>query len=216
VPLQIAFSSEMLGMRFDGIGGLAAVGGARLLYEYAEPTRAKILDLLFDPSAGGAFYHMLKVEIEGDIDSSYGSGPSFQHTADPASVSFNRGIYLPWLIKEAKRRQPEIKLYALRFARRFSAASAFDVNAYLLPSALSPAYSWGLPHWVGNDSTDGVLSSQGVKYHTDYLAGAKAEHGISFDYIGKLNHANSCRHTVHSRWNLIRLCRDLERKSLDP
>jgi hypothetical protein len=60
-PLNIAFTSGNLGMRFDGIGGLAAVGGARLLYEYPEPTRGKILDLLFDPSAGGAFYHVLKV-----------------------------------------------------------------------------------------------------------------------------------------------------------
>ena len=48
-------------MRFDGIGGLAAVGGARLLYEYPEPARGKILDLLFDPDGGGAFYHILKV-----------------------------------------------------------------------------------------------------------------------------------------------------------
>ena len=57
----------------------------------------------------------MQVEIEGDSDSSYGSGPSYQHTADPESISFNRGIYLPWLIKEAKKRQPEIELYALRF-----------------------------------------------------------------------------------------------------
>jgi hypothetical protein len=162
-PLEITLSSVApLGLRFDGIGGLAAVGGARLLYEYPEPTRGKILDLLFSASGGGAFYQILKVEIEGDSDSSYGSGPSFQHTADPASVSFNRGIYLPWLIKEAKQRQPGIKLYAL---------------------------SWGLPHWVGNTngSTDGVLSTQGVKYHTDYLAGAKREHGIEFDYVGIWN-----------------------------
>jgi len=59
---------------------------------------------------------VVQVEIEGDSDSSYGSGPSYQHTADPASVSFNRGVYLPWLLKEAKIRQPGIKLYALRFA----------------------------------------------------------------------------------------------------
>ena len=60
-PLEIALSTEKLGMRFDGIGGLAAVGGARLLYEYPEPARGKILDLLFDPDGGGAFYHILKV-----------------------------------------------------------------------------------------------------------------------------------------------------------
>ena len=158
-PLHIALSTQVLGRRFDGIGGLAAVGGARLLYEYPEPTRGKILDLLFSPDGGGALYQILKIEIEGDADSSYGSGPSFQHTADPSSVSFSRGVYLPWLIKEAKRRQPELKLYAL---------------------------SWGLPGWVGrtNGATDGVLSTQGVQYHVDYLRGAKSSHDIEFDYVG--------------------------------
>ena len=38
-----------------------------------------------------------------------------------------------------------------------------------------------------NGSTGGVLSSQGVKYHTDYLAGAKKNHGIEFDYVGIWN-----------------------------
>jgi hypothetical protein len=153
---NISLSSANLGLRFDGIGGLAAIGGARLLYEYPVAVRSHILDLLFSPTGGGALYHILKIEIEGDSDSSYGSGSSFQHTASPDSMSFARGIYLPWLIQEAKRRQPEIKLYCL---------------------------SWGLPHWVGrtNGSTSGVLSSQGVAYHRDYLLGAKRVHNISFD-----------------------------------
>jgi hypothetical protein len=69
----INVNGSVTGRRFDGIGGLAAIGGARLLYEYPEPQRSDILDLLFLPSAGAA-YHLLKIEIEGDIDSSYGSG----------------------------------------------------------------------------------------------------------------------------------------------
>jgi hypothetical protein len=57
-----------------GIGGLAAIGGARLIYEYVEPQRTQILDLLFNATGGTAF-QILKTEIEGDMDSSYGSGP---------------------------------------------------------------------------------------------------------------------------------------------
>ena len=33
-------------------------------------------------------------------------------------------------------------------------------------------------------AADGVLSTQGVKYHVDYLCGAKDAHGIEFDYVG--------------------------------
>lgn len=84
VVLNSSASGSVL---FDGIGGLAAVGGARLLYEYDEPLRGQLLDAMFGD--GGA-YHMLKVEIEGDVDSSYGSGPSFMHTRDPTKASWNR------------------------------------------------------------------------------------------------------------------------------
>jgi hypothetical protein len=75
------------GALFDGVGGLAAIGGARLLYEYEEPLRSQLLDMTF--GAGGA-YHMLKIEIEGDIDSSYGSGPSFMHTRNISEASWDR------------------------------------------------------------------------------------------------------------------------------
>jgi hypothetical protein len=118
----IDVNGSVVGRRFDGVGGLAAIGGARMLYEYEEPWRANILDLLFSPGYGGS-YSILKIEIEGDVDSSYGSGPSYQHTADPSSRSFHRGIYLPWLIGEAKARNPNITLFAL---------------------------SWGIPGWIAD------------------------------------------------------------------
>ena len=59
-----------------------------------------------------------------------------------------------WLIREAKKRCPDIPLMAL---------------------------SWGMPEWVGDGKT---LSQGGVDYHVNYLLGAKRVHNISFDWIG--------------------------------
>lgn len=147
-------NSSMLGRRLFGIGGLAAVGGARLIWEYPEPQQSDILDLLFNRS-GGAAYQVLKTEIEGDMDSSYGSGPSFQPTRDASSISFNRGIYLPWLVQEAKKRNPSIPLYSL---------------------------SWGMPAWVGNGS---FLSPEGIDYHVRWHQGAQKEWGVEYDVTGE-------------------------------
>lgn len=135
-----------------GIGGLAAIGGARLIYEYIEPQRSQILDLLFNTTGGTAF-QILKTEIEGDMDSSYGSGPSFRHSRGE-TPSFNRGIYLPWLLGEAKKRQPSIGTYSL---------------------------AWGLPGWVGNSS---YLSEESLQYHIDYLVGVRETYGYIFDITG--------------------------------
>ena len=145
-------NASQLGRRVYGIGGLAAIGGARLIYEYAEPVKSQILDLLFNTSGGTAF-QVLKTEIEGDVDSSYGSGPSFQH-ARGAATSFRRGIYLPWLLGEARARNPAIGTYSL---------------------------SWGRPGWVGNGS---FLTQEGIDYQLAYLEGVRAEYGLSFDLTG--------------------------------
>ena len=57
---------------------------------YPEPTRSQILDVLFLPGRGAA-WQMLKIEIGGDSQSSYGLEPSFMHVPDPANASFDRG-----------------------------------------------------------------------------------------------------------------------------
>ena len=106
--------SAPTGRRFDGVGGFACVGGARLLYDYAEPQRGALLDALFSPGVG-ASYQILKTEIPGDMDSSYGSGPAYRHSAEDAA-DFQRGIYLPWLHQEAKRRNPSIKTCECRIS----------------------------------------------------------------------------------------------------
>lgn len=59
--------------QFDGIGGLSAGASSRLLYDYPEPQRGDILDLLFKPNTGAAL-SILKVEIGGDAQR-WGSPP---------------------------------------------------------------------------------------------------------------------------------------------
>ena len=151
-------NASALGRSNYGIGGLAAIGGARLIYEYVEPVRTQILDLLFNPT-GGTFFQILKTEIEGDMDSSYGSGPSYQHNRGE-TPSFNRGIYLPWLLGEAIRRNPAIGTYSL---------------------------AWGMPGWVGNGN---YLSSESIQYHVDYMTGVRKAYNLTFELTGIHNERN--------------------------
>ena len=84
-----------------------------LLPSYPEPQRSTILDLLFKPNYGAAL-QILKVEIGGDAQSTDGAESSHMH--DPwATPDFTRG-YEWFLMKEAKARNPEIKLYGLPWA----------------------------------------------------------------------------------------------------
>lgn len=149
-------NASALGRRVYGIGGLAAIGGARLIYEYAEPVRSQILDLVFS-TTGGTAMQIVKTEIEGDVDSSYGSGPAFQHARGEVP-SFKRGIYLPWLLGEAKKRNAAIGTYAL---------------------------SWGLPGYVGNGS--GFLTLDSLDWHMAYLNGVRETYNYSFDLVGVHN-----------------------------
>jgi hypothetical protein len=155
-------NASALGRPLYGIGGLAAIGGARLIFEYAEPYRSQILDLLFNASGGTAF-QVLKTEIEGDMDSSYGSGSSFWHErSEPPD--YTRGIYLPWLLGEARARLHTIGTYAL---------------------------AWGFPAWAANSSSggdgDGALSPDALAYRMRYFEGVRATYDLSFDVVGVHN-----------------------------
>ncbi len=98
------------GRALDGIGAISGGGGnSRLLFDYPEPQRTQILDLLFKPGYGAAL-QILKVEIGGDTQSTDGAEASHMHTASDLSCS--RG-YEWWLMQQAKLRNPGIKLYAL-------------------------------------------------------------------------------------------------------
>ena len=150
---QVLVDPSHAAERFDGIGGLSAGASSRLLYEYPEPTRSQLLDLLFLPNLGAAF-HILKIEIGGDVQSTWGTEPSHMHSRD--DENYDRG-YEWWLVKEAKKRNPNIIISAL---------------------------AWGEPHWVGNGS---FLSAEGVDYHVKFIQGAKKYHNITVDYVGIWN-----------------------------
>ena len=59
-----------------------------------------------------------------------------------------------WLMEEAKRRNPAVKLYAL---------------------------SWGAPGWIGNGQ---FYSQDNINYHITWLQGAKSAHNLTLDYMG--------------------------------
>ena len=70
----------------------------------------ELLDYLFLPSFGAAL-HMLKVEVNGDVQSGIGTGASHMHHRHD-SGGCERGN-TAWLIREAKKRNPRIRTYGL-------------------------------------------------------------------------------------------------------
>lgn len=148
------------GRTFDGIGAISGGGGnSRLLINYPEPQRSRILDYLFKPGYGAAL-QMLKVEIGGDTNSTDGSEPSIEHTK--GTVHCDSG-YEWWLMEQAKKRNPHIKLYGL---------------------------AWGAPGWIGNTANSpggGDFWSQDmIDYLTSWL-GCARQHGLDIDYLGGWN-----------------------------
>merc|ERR1719440_1546743 len=76
-PQQLTLDVHAHGQAYDGLGGVSAGTGPRLLIDYEEPTRSHILDLLFKPSFG-ASVQILKVEIGGTGDSTQGTEASHE------------------------------------------------------------------------------------------------------------------------------------------
>ncbi|CAK9054683.1 unnamed protein product [Durusdinium trenchii] len=147
-----------LGNTFDGIGGLSGGGATSvLLPNYAEPAKSQILDYLFKPNFGASL-QILKVEIGGDSQSTDGTESSHMH--DSSHIDLHTG-YEWWLMKEAKKRNPDIKLYGL---------------------------AWAFPSWVGNRSGDPFKFPElTARYLTEWVAGAKSEYGLDVDYLGIWN-----------------------------
>ena len=121
----IAVDAASLGPRFWGVGGLSAGGSSRLLYDYPEPARSDVLDSLFAPGKGFGF-QILKIEVGGDCQSSWGTEPSHMHSR--ADLNMDRGYEL-WLAAEARRRNPDIVLTSL----------AWCEPGWVRPGVLSPA-----------------------------------------------------------------------------
>lgn len=62
--IQININGKDEGQTFEGIGGVSAGASTDLLYDYKDPVRSQILDILFKPKFGAGFQH-LKVEMGG-------------------------------------------------------------------------------------------------------------------------------------------------------
>eukprot|EP01050_Picozoa_sp_SAG11_P051171 SAG11_NODE_28939_length_316_cov_0.705069_1_plen_95_part_01 len=70
--------------------------------------------------------HWLKIEVGGDTQSTCGTEPSPMRNGVDGAINVNRG-YETWLMQEAVKRNPDIRLYAL---------------------------SWGFPAWVGHGACE--------------------------------------------------------------
>ncbi|KAK2182461.1 hypothetical protein NP493_353g05016 [Ridgeia piscesae] len=149
---------EGLGRRFDGIGGLSGGGAtSKLLVNYAEPQRSQILDYLFKPQFAASL-QILKVEIGGDSQSTDGTESSHMH--ESWDENYQRG-YEWWLMREAKKRNPDIKLYGL---------------------------PWTFPGWLGGKTANPYSNPyRTADYIVRWVLGARTHYGLSIDYIGIWN-----------------------------
>ncbi|XP_054423157.1 galactocerebrosidase isoform X1 [Pteronotus mesoamericanus] len=150
--------SDGLGREFDGIGAVSGGGAtSRLLVNYPEPYRSQILDYLFKPNFGASL-HILKVEIGGDGQTTDGTEPSHMHYM--LDENYFRG-YEWWLMKEAKKRNPNIRLMGL---------------------------PWSFPGWLGQGFNWPYVNRQLTAYYImSWIVGAKHHHDLDIDYIGIWN-----------------------------
>uniref|UniRef100_A0A8C5R9Z1 Galactocerebrosidase n=1 Tax=Leptobrachium leishanense TaxID=445787 RepID=A0A8C5R9Z1_9ANUR len=149
---------EGLGREFDGIGAVSGGGAtSRLLVNYPEPYRSQILDYLFKPNFGASL-HIFKVEIGGDAQTTDGTEPSHMHYPD--DQNYFRG-YEWWLMKEAKKRNPNITLIGL---------------------------PWAYPGWIGNGKNWPYDQPDVTAYYVvSWIIGAKQYHDLDIDYVGIWN-----------------------------
>ncbi|XP_046548396.1 galactocerebrosidase-like [Haliotis rubra] len=151
--------SDGFGRKFDGIGGISGGGAtSKLLVNYPQPYRDQVLDFLFKPNFGASL-QILKVEIGGDACSTDGSEASHMHNS--WEENYQRG-YEWWLMLEAKKRNPDIKLYGL---------------------------PWAYPGWVGGPTRDNPWTDpeRPVNYVLNWIMGAKTVYNLTIDYVGIWN-----------------------------
>ncbi|XP_059177074.1 galactocerebrosidase-like isoform X2 [Physella acuta] len=153
--------SQGLERQFDGIGGLSGGGAtSKLLVNYPQQQLNEILDYLFKPYFGASL-QILKVEIGGDIQSTDGTEASHMHNS--WEENYERG-YEWWLMKEAKKRNPDIKLYGL---------------------------PWGFPGWLGQGTQSPYTNvTKTADYIVRWITGAKTQHNLTIDYVGIWNERN--------------------------
>ena len=157
----IALDGNDQGRVYDGRGGLSAGANSRLLIDYPEPQRSQILDFLFKPNFGASL-QVLKLEIGGTVNSTWGSEPSHANTRDefehPKPEYYERG-YEWWLMKEARKRNPDIIIETLQ---------------------------WGAPGWIGKGE---FFSQDNADFVAQFIKGARDYHGVTINYQGIRNEA---------------------------
>ena len=167
---------------FQGIGiGESAGGELRLLFDYPEPERTQILDLLFcthgvtaisgycTTGIYGVSTQILKVELGGDTNGSQGAESAFLHTQaefnalnpqspSAAACNLNDG-YEWWLMREAMKRDPYIKISAL---------------------------SWGAPGYIGTGQSQpgNFWTTDMQQYYTDMVSCASINHDAAMQTAG--------------------------------
>jgi hypothetical protein len=142
VHTAITVDPASAGRIFDGIGAISGGGGnSRLLIDYPAKQRNQILDYLFKPGYGASL-QVLKLEIGGGANSTDGSEPSIEDTK--GKVDCNVG-YEFWLAEQAKRLNPNIKLYGL---------------------------AWTAPGWIGNGN---FWSQDMINYLMTWIGCAKSD-----------------------------------------
>lgn len=136
----VVIDANDTGLMYEGAGAISA-SSTRLLYDYPEPERSRILDYLFTPAYGGAM-QLLKVEIGSDMNSTDLAEPS--HMRVRGVIDEDLGFEW-WLMEEAKKRNPDIKLYALAWGSPGWVGDTFwtDDNIYYLMSWLDLAHDKG-------------------------------------------------------------------------
>lgn len=166
---RVVIDGSSPGRTFDGMGAISA-SSSRLLVDYPARERSQILDLLFKPRYGASL-QLLKAEIGGDTNSTSGSEPSHMRTAD--ELDCHRGFEW-WLMQEAKRRNPDIKLYGLL---------------------------WGAPGWVklwSDAHVDYILEwldcARANGLTIDYIGGANERASYSIPFLEKLHAALAARY----------------------
>ena len=131
----IPLLSSAVAHTFTGHGGLSAGASSRLFADYPPAIQSDIMDFLFLPQWGLGL-QIFKAEIGGGVQSTDGSEPT--HEAFRGDLSCTRGFELT-LMKGAKARNPDIKLYGL---------------------------SWGAPGWLNNGT---FFGPDMVQYQTAWV-----------------------------------------------
>eukprot|EP01123_Difflugia_compressa_P014731 TRINITY_DN7955_c0_g1_i1.p1 TRINITY_DN7955_c0_g1~~TRINITY_DN7955_c0_g1_i1.p1 ORF type:complete len:662 (-),score=121.20 TRINITY_DN7955_c0_g1_i1:13-1998(-) len=153
-------SDSKLGPRFDGVGAISGGGAtSRLLPSYKPSVLSDILDYLFLPNFGASL-HWFKVEIGGEALATEGAESSHARTLQELQNNPNYKRGYEWMLMvEAKKRNPNIKLYGL---------------------------SWTWPGYLGRGNPWGNVELT-ANYSLSWVMGAKKAYGLDIDVIGVWN-----------------------------